>query len=39
MRRIIPLLVITGILITSCGPKAERNPNTFVVSSIGDAEG
>ena len=37
MRRIIPLLVITGILITSCGPKAERNPNTFVVSSIGDA--
>src|SRR5512147_2953059 len=37
MRRIIPLLTITGILITSCGQKAERNPNTFVVSSIGDA--
>lgn len=38
MRRTLSFIIfITGLLLPACGPKAERNPNTFVVSSIGDA--
>jgi peptide/nickel transport system substrate-binding protein len=37
MRRTLPFIIIAGLLLPACGPKAERNPNTFVVSSIGDA--
>jgi peptide/nickel transport system substrate-binding protein len=32
------LIVLTlGLLLSACGQKAERNPNSFVESSIGDA--
>ena len=30
-------LVVFALLFSACGQKAERNPNTFVESSIGDA--
>ncbi|MBS1192744.1 MAG: peptide-binding protein, partial [Nitrospirae bacterium] len=31
------LLLVVLLLLPACGQKGERNPNTFVVSSIGDA--
>ena len=31
------ILVPLGLFLFGCGQKAERNPNTFVESSIGDA--
>jgi len=31
------IIVTLGLLLTACGQKAERNPNSFVESSIGDA--
>lgn len=31
------LYIIPFLLLTACGEKVERNPNSFVVSSIGDA--
>jgi len=37
MRRPLFPIIIVCVLFTACGQKAERNPNTFVVSSIGDA--
>lgn len=30
-------ILLCGVLLASCGQKAERNPNTFVEGSIGDA--
>ncbi len=30
-------VVVLFLLLPACGPKAERNPNTFVTASIGDA--
>lgn len=36
MTRIL-LIVLSTLLWTACGPKHERNPNTLVQSSIGDA--
>ena len=35
--RALVLLLVVLMLLPSCGQKGERNPNTFVVSSIGDA--
>jgi peptide/nickel transport system substrate-binding protein len=37
MRQILPFIIIAGFLLPACGQKAERDPNSFVVSSIGDA--
>lgn len=37
MRHILPFIIIAGFLFPACGQKAERDPNSFVVSSIGDA--
>jgi len=37
MRPILPFIIIAGFLLPACGQKAERDPNSFVVSSIGDA--
>jgi peptide/nickel transport system substrate-binding protein len=31
------LFLVVLMLLTACGQKGERNPNTFVMSSIGDA--
>jgi peptide/nickel transport system substrate-binding protein len=37
MRSVSLTILLSGVLLASCGHKAERNPNTFVESSIGDA--
>jgi len=31
------IIFVLGLLLSACGQKAERNPNSFVESSIGDA--
>lgn len=37
MNKVILLMISISVILTACGQKAERNPNTFVESSIGDA--
>jgi peptide/nickel transport system substrate-binding protein len=37
MRSVSLTILLSGVLLASCGHKAERNPNAFVESSIGDA--
>jgi peptide/nickel transport system substrate-binding protein len=37
MRSVSLTILLSGILLASCGHKAERNPNTIVWGSIGDA--
>lgn len=37
MNKVILLIISISVILTACGQKAERNPNTFVESSIGDA--
>src|SRR5512147_1409654 len=37
MKRLFLIWLSLGLVLSACGQKAERNPNTFVVSSIGDA--
>ena len=37
MRRTLLPIVIAALALAACGQKAERNPNSFVASSIGDA--
>ena len=33
----LPLYILVLVLLAACGQKVERNPNTFIESSIGDA--
>jgi len=37
MRTIFPFIIIAVLLLHGCGQKAERDPNSYVISSIGDA--
>jgi peptide/nickel transport system substrate-binding protein len=37
MKKILAYIIPLAILLTACGQKAERNPNSFITSSIGDA--
>jgi len=37
MTRLLPSILGAFLLLSACGQKAERNPNTFVECSIGDA--
>jgi peptide/nickel transport system substrate-binding protein len=37
MKKNLPLILLVFMLVSACGQKAERNPNSFVLSSIGDA--